>query len=332
MANQHTGRIVPLPAIGAQFGVLTVVGEGTDRRARDGVLKRYIPVRCQCGQEREVVVSNLRTGNTKSCGRCLPRAPRSDIILAGIGERYGRTTILATTPDRISPNGDRRRFVQARCDCGTVFEIAFHSLRSGKTRSCGCAVIEAARTHGASGTPTFWAFHGMHSRCRGYTEDHARNYRDRGITVSPRWSGPDGFAHFLADMEEKPRGRWISVERIDNDGNYEPENCVWATQPVQMRNTRQNVWINYESDRLILKDACKTVGVRPTVVSKAVYRRGLTHQAAFDLYAYAATSTPLDGFYRRLIAALAWVRSRPWCRPATDATLAEMDIALALLR
>lgn len=122
------------------------------------------------------------------------------------------------------------------------------SLTTVKTRSCGCLIgnglpktWEVARKHGhASGgclTPTFRSWSAMHTRCYNPRYDDYPSYGGRGITVCTRWSGKDGFQNFLADMGERPNG--TSIDRFpDNDGNYEPGNCRWATRSQQMRNTR----------------------------------------------------------------------------------------------
>jgi hypothetical protein len=92
------------------------------------------------------------------------------------------------------------------------------------------------KKHGATGTLTFDTWCAMRARCRGYTGKDARDYRDRGITVCERWTGPEGFPNFLADMGEKPPG--MVIDRIDNNGNYEPGNVRWTTPKVSASNRR----------------------------------------------------------------------------------------------
>lgn len=92
--------------------------------------------------------------------------------------------------------------------------------------------------HGAYGTPTYWSWSGMQIRCYYPSNPSYTRYGGRGIKVCERWMGEHGFVNFLADMGEKPDGK--SLDRIDNDGNYEPGNCKWSTGVEQQANRRSS--------------------------------------------------------------------------------------------
>lgn len=124
-----------------------------------------------------------------------------------------------------------------RCDCGTERRVVAQTLRLGLTNSCGClkgdAIARARFKHGGAFTKSYASWHDMMWRC---TNPRARNFKyygGRGITVCERWLD---YRNFVTDMGEPPEG--LTIERMNNDGNYEPRNCKWATHAEQNRNKR----------------------------------------------------------------------------------------------
>lgn len=126
----------------------------------------------------------------------------------------------------------------ARCDCGDRLVAAVRDIRSGHTKSCGCASsrwkADGKRTHGREGTSEYRTWSHMKGRCYTPTDAKFQHYGGRGITVCERWL--NSFENFLSDMGERPPG--LTLDRIDTNGNYEPGNCRWATPLVQSRNRR----------------------------------------------------------------------------------------------
>lgn len=147
------------------------------------------------------------------------------------GERFG---LLTASRDRI---GAERR-IPCVCDCGTETTPLVSNLRQGKSRSCGCQQARGA-THprwegGKNSHPLTSTYRNMIDRCTNPKNMRFNDYGGRGITVCDRWR--DDFWAFVADVGDKPVGK--SLDRIDNDGNYEPDNVRWATPHEQNVNRR----------------------------------------------------------------------------------------------
>lgn len=162
-------------------------------------------------------------------------------------EVYGRLTVKYDTGRRTSSRG---KIVHCVCACGNEIDKDLHSLRTGHTKSCGCLWVESVTKHGHYGTPEYTIWAGMIQRCTNIEGVSERNYVGRGIEVCDRWL--NSFENFLADMGLRP-GVEYSLDRTDNDGNYEPSNCRWATRKEQLNNRRNTIFVGYNNELLSLK-------------------------------------------------------------------------------
>lgn len=126
-------------------------------------------------------------------------------------------------------------------------------------------------------TPTNRAYYAMKTRCLNPRQKTYARYGGRGIKVCDRWLGPDGFKNFLSDMGERPEG--MTLDRIDNDGNYEPSNCRWATRETQQRNTSRNRIVNYAGRDMTLVEACTLHGIDYHLVAGRLFHGWTFEQA-----------------------------------------------------
>lgn len=173
------------------------------------------------------------------------------------GKAFGRLTVLSRNG---STAGGNAKWL-CRCSCGGETTCTSENLRSGKAQSCGCLRAEQHRarfeTHGKTGTATFRVWTAMLSRCSNPNNDSYPRYGARGIKVCERWAS---FENFLEDMGKRPEG--LSIERENNDGNYEPGNCKWATATEQSNNRGSfNVRIEHEGKLLTVKEYAAATGM-----------------------------------------------------------------------
>lgn len=160
-----------------------------------------------------------------------------------IGRTFGRLTVETDIGPRRLATGRSKRFLSARCQCGTAVEVTADNLRSGHTQSCGCFhhdnTLSVNVTHGdtrVERTTEYRSWDAMKQRCLNPNDQKYPRYGGRGITICDRWL--NSFESFLADMGRKPSPIHTIDRYPENDGNYEPGNCRWAT-PHQQADNRQ---------------------------------------------------------------------------------------------
>jgi hypothetical protein len=196
-----------------------------------------------------------------------PTSPRFQDLT---GRRFGRLTVIAFAGRRPS-----HVLWRCRCDCGQETTVQAGGLRSGHTTSCGCFHREqlSARstTHGQNRpgkrSKEYSAWVGMIVRCTNPKRKVYPYYGGRGIHVCQRWL--DSFETFLADVGPAPSPQH-QLDRIDNNGHYEPGNVRWATRRQQMRNTRRTRHLTLGSETLTVAEWAERIGIAPNVLRRRV--------------------------------------------------------------
>lgn len=251
-----------LVSVDQRFGRLTVLKK---------IAVKMWECRCDCGKVKTICSSPLLKGNTQSCG-CL----RDELIVQKhvnlTGQRYGRLVVVQEI-ERVRP---RVRRFECLCDCGNTSYVRLGNLRSGITTSCGCWSLEYRRgiaacdqaTHGLSKHALYPTWRNMMRRCYNTKDRSYKNYGGRGIKVCERWHRVE---NFIADMCARPHPD-STVERKDNDGNYSPENCYWATRLQQNRNRRNTKMIELNGETRSLGEWCEAYKMDYHVVRDRIYR------------------------------------------------------------
>lgn len=192
------------------------------------------------------------------------------------GQRFGRLVVLHRM---LPPKTVRRVYWLCKCDCGNVVTVLSFSLKSGETKSCRCLqreiVAARATTHGAvkggKKTPEYRTWDNMKRRCLNPSNKDFYLYGKRGITICDRWV--HSFQNFLTDMGPKP-GSSYSIDRHDNAGPYNPENCRWVTWKVQNRNTRVNHNITFSGETHPLVEWAEIIGLKRMTLTSRIGKLG----------------------------------------------------------
>jgi hypothetical protein len=206
----------------------------------------------------------------------MPRAERRHSIKGqpiAVGQRYGQLLAIEFV-ECVKREGVKRcrslKLWRFRCDCGNSTVIPETFARSGNTTSCGCQRLRGMWKHGHAGerklSAEYRSWSAMRQRCFNVKGVGYKDYGERGITVCDRWR--HSFENFLADMGPRPSPKH-SLDRFPNqNGDYEPGNCRWATASEQSRNKRNTKIVEFDGRRLCLIDACRKAKVDYTTVAK----------------------------------------------------------------
>jgi hypothetical protein len=194
-----------------------------------------------------------------------------------IGKKYNRWTVLKYE----GTNHLNKSQFLCRCDCGTEKIIVLGNLKTGQSKSCGCLNDEKRKgntrnkKHGMSFSREYSTWRAMLDRCENKTYREYPDYGGRGIKICERWHD---FNNFYADMGKRPQN--TTLDRIDNDGNYEPSNCRWANAKTQANNRRSNTLITFNGKTQTLQQWADETGIYKNTISMRINHYGWSIEKA----------------------------------------------------
>lgn len=190
-----------------------------------------------------------------------------------IGQRFGKLTVVELDGIR-----NQNCYWRCKCDCGGEKVVLGAQLTSGKTRSCGCLLKEVTAernsTHKMTGTRIYNRWAGMLQRCR---DKRNRAYGGRGISVCKEW---EKFETFYKWSMENGYDDTLSLDRIDVNGNYCPENCRWVPIEDQYNNTRKSRYIDAFGEKMTIAQAARKYGINPATLAKRIDEYGFSVEDA----------------------------------------------------
>lgn len=239
--------------VGKRFGKLLVLSLAPKTKNRSTVWL----CKCDCGKQIVARNKNLLEKIITDCG-C---NSKNNLIE---NQKIGKLTLIRKI------NACRGSKWECKCECGNSLIVKEYDLRQGNIKSCGCLKKEYAKKgniiHGFNKTRIQEIHHAMKMRCYCKKHKYYKNYGGRGIKICDEWLGKEGLKNFGVWALENGYNDALSIDRINNNGNYEPSNCKWSTLIEQQNNTRRNHIIEYNGEKLSLSQMARKYNILPSTL------------------------------------------------------------------
>ena len=258
--------------VGNTYGRLTVLERSDPIVKPNGKKDKAYKCRCACGNIADIAAWRLASGDAKSCG-C---ANNPNTI---IGNRYGRLVVVRRAEDYVSKLGHHCIRYECVCDCGNTVIVHGSSIKGGTTTSCGCyqrdATIESHKKHGGTNERLYAVWINIKQRCLNKNNPSYKYYGARGVSICNDWLDYSNFRSWAYKNGYKDDANFgkCTIDRIDVNGDYSPENCRWITLQEQFLNRRSNVNIEINGESKSLTEWCSIYGVDSDYVRGRI-RRG----------------------------------------------------------
>ena len=241
--------------------------------------------KCDCGEVKSVYGTNLTRGLSKSCGCQSSNLLRQSNINDLTGKKFGKLFVK-----KIHPTNGGDAYFDCICDCGNLKIARGSGLKSGKIKSCGCLNTKRVpqnKTHGMSGSRLFKIWAGMKQRCYNHNNAKYKIYGGRGIEVCPEWQEFEPFMKWSYDNGYNDN---LTIDRINTDGNYEPDNCRWVDLKQQANNTRSTIFLTCNGETKSASEWSEITGIPQNTIT-ARKRKGWDDERNIE--------TPSDAYRTR---------------------------------
>ena len=214
----------------------------------------YYSCKCECGNLKDIRCDQVLDSSVKSCG-CLKHTNKHEDLS---GKKYGKLTVI-----REAGRKSKKILWECKCDCKNIVFITGDNLKSGHTASCGCYQKERTKEtlskHGKTNTRLFTIWQGMKNRCYNKKSNRFTRYGGKGIKVCDEWL--NDFQNFYEWAINNGYSETLTIDRVNNNGDYCPENCRWCDYTEQSNNRSTNRFIEYKGERKTIANWSKVTGI-----------------------------------------------------------------------